>query len=70
MGRRPDERKLRQAGAELLKKLRGTRPFVRMSARQRDALLEDLGTSPENVDDLMAVDLDWTTWEPYPEEDC
>ncbi len=55
MGRTPKERALRRAGSDLLRKLQGKEGHIRLTSERREELLEDLGTSPENVETLMSV---------------
>lgn len=55
MGKRPNERELRRKGAAVLKELREDPVKVKLTKSQVKRLVEQLGTTPENVDELLSI---------------
>jgi len=55
MAKSRNETKLKRAGIQRLLELRHAKPQVCLTTAQRDALLDSLGTSPENIDLLLSI---------------
>lgn len=55
VGKKPDERALRKAGADLLDEMRARAPDVRLTKAGRDMFLKELAVTPEDKEFLLSL---------------
>lgn len=58
MRRKSEKEDVLEKDAELLRRLRSTPVTTVLTLAGRDRLLKDLGTSTENVDELLSLDIE------------